>query len=126
MAVITAAALLVWAAVPPDTIAIGPGCAPKGTRAHISAMISGDHFWQAQADAIAEEQQRLIVQQNKGDADFNTINNIEAKMDRLSAREASGRDEEQREAFHEQRQKERLGRLTWLAKCADAVQDNMK
>ena len=126
MVLITLAAATLWMASPPEDIAIGPECQPSGTRAVLSSAVVGTRFWGAQLDAIAAEQQRLIIEQNKGDSDINTVSHIEARMDRLAARESTGQTEDAKEAFHAQRQKERLSRLAWLSDCADKIQDRIK
>ena len=116
--IVAAGAFAIWAAIPPKSVALDDDCKPDGVRAHFSALVTGNWFWRTQAAAIDAEQLTILAIQNKGGADVNKVNPIEERMDRLSGHEQQQKSEDEKYAFHAQRQSERMEQLGWLIKCA--------
>jgi hypothetical protein len=121
-------AMLVWAAIPPDKVALDDDCEPGGGPAAFSAMIFRGAFWRAQLDAVTAERDDLLSQparwaRNQEEAAREARENpaMEERMMRLSREQERVDDKIERERREAQRQSVRLKRIAWLMACEGRI-----
>jgi len=121
-AAIAGICFVTWSLVPPSSISLNRSCQPAGFRATVSSTFVRDAFWRKQREALDDERYQLLDLVNNGEPQQTPSSGIEGRMDRLSGREQSAADvQERKKALLEKRKQERLERLSWLIACSDAV-----
>jgi hypothetical protein len=121
-------AVFMWVTLPPQKIAFDRACEAKGMQAHVSELLHGDSFWEAQLDAAIKArqwQERLPAAMGHWrDDGGDTATALESKMSRLSSDEP--RDAAAQQEAEAAAQRQRLGEIAWLTTCESAIRARLQ
>lgn len=116
---------LVWAILPPDSLALEESCEPAGGPASISAVLFPTSFWQRQLSAAVAERDDLLARPARRariEAQIQRESSaIEGRMERLSREQGRIDDRAEKERREMAEQSARLKRIAWLMGCEGEI-----
>lgn len=122
-------AFLVWAVLPPSSLAIDEACAPQGGPASISASLFPGTFWEKQLTSVVAERDDLLARPARRariEAQIQReASNIEGRMDRLNREQSRIDDRAEKERHDMAEQSARLKRVAWLMACEGEIRQRL-
>lgn len=116
---------LVWAILPPSSLALDESCDPSGGPAAISATLFPGPFWQRQLTAAMAERDDLLARPARRariEAQIQRESSaIEGRMERLSREQGRIDDQAEKERRDMAEQSARLKRVAWLMGCEGEI-----
>lgn len=122
-------AFLVWAVLPPSSLALDESCAPQGGPAAIGASLFPGTFWEKQLTAVLIERDDLLARPARRariDAQIKSeASAIEGRMDRLNREQGRIDDRAEKERHDMAEQSARLKRVAWLMGCEGEIRQRL-
>ena len=122
-------AFLVWAVLPPSSLALDKSCAPHGGPASVGAALFPGTFWEKQLTAALAERDDLLARPARRariDAQVQSeASAIEGRMDRLNREQGRIDDRVEKERHDMAEQSARLKRVAWLMGCEGEIRQRL-
>ncbi len=122
-------AFLVWAVLPPSSLALNESCAPQGGPASISAALFPGSFWEKQLTVVLAERDELLgrpARRARIEAELQReASAIEGRMDRLNREQSRIDDRAEKERQEMAEQSARLKRVAWLMGCEGEIRQRL-